>query len=251
LDVIEGNALGLRPLGQGMGEEFRTANQPNQQRNTTYLHHYDARRWQAGGELKAHINSPLRKTAHTDEAEPNEPDLDIPVEIERMQTRLAAIEAAKTRLEERQMQRDAQRGRTADDDRKPRDKNGKPEAGMHCPRVLAVPASKAHDSSTVPRSRVMKRDRGRFDYSYSAQTVVNEAAHTIVAPPPNSSSSGGARARCWPNRGVHSATHTRRRWQPRSRPRKQSLTTENANGLLSRPRLDQEGSGVYTIKHAG
>jgi hypothetical protein len=184
LDVIEGNALGLRPLGQGMGEEFRTANQPNQQRNTTYLHHYDARRWQAGGELKAHINSPLRKTAHTDEAEPNEPDLDIPVEIERMQTRLAAIEAAKTRLEERQMQRDAQRGRTADDDRKPRDKNGKPEAGMHCPRVLAVPASKAHDSSTVPRSRVMKRDRGRFDYSYSAQTVVNEAAHTIVAPPP-------------------------------------------------------------------
>lgn len=251
MDVIEGNALGLRPLGQGMGEEFRTANQPNQQRNTTYLHHYDARRWQAGGELKAHINSPLRKTAHTDEAEPNEPDLDIPVEIERMQTRLAAIEAAKTRLEERQMQRDAQRGRTADDDRKPRDKNGKPEAGMHCPRVLAVPASKAHDSSTVPRSRVMKRDRGRFDYSYSAQTVVNEAAHTIVAPPPNSSSSGGARARCWPNRGVHSATHTRRRWQPRSRPRKQSLTTENANGLLSRPRLDQEGSGVYTIKHAG
>jgi hypothetical protein len=235
-----------------MGEEFRTANQPNQQRNTTYLHHYDARRWQAGGELKAHINSPLRKTAHTDEAEPNEPDLDIPVEIERTQTRLAAIEAAKTRLEERQMQRDAQRGRTADDDRKPRDKNGKPEAGMHCPRVLAVPASKAHDSSTVPRSRVMKRDRGRFDYSYSAQTVVNEAAHTIVAPPPpNSSSSGGARARCWPNRGVHSATHTRRRWQPRSRPRKQSLTTENANGLLSRPRLDQEGSGVYTIKHAG
>jgi len=182
LDVIEGNALGLRPLGQGMGEEFRTANQPNQQRNTTYLHHYDARRWQAGGELKAHINSPLRKTAHTDEAEPNEPDLDIPVEIERTQTRLAAIEAAKTRLEERQMQRDAQRGRTADDDRKPRDKNGKPEAGMHCPRVLAVPASKAHDSSTVPRSRVMKRDRGRFDYSYSAQTVVNEAAHTIVAP---------------------------------------------------------------------
>lgn len=234
-----------------MVEEFRTANQPNQQRNTTYLHHYDARRWQAGGELKAHINSPLRKTAHTDEAEPNEPDLDIPVEIERRQTRLTAIEAAKTRLEERQMQRDAQRGRTADDDRKPRDQNGKPEAGMHCPRVLAVPASKAHDSSMVPRSRVMKRDRGRFDDSYSAQTVVNEAAHTIVAPPPNSSSSGGARARCWPNRGVHSATRTRRRWQPRSRPRKQSLTTENANGLLSRPRLDQEGSGVYTIKHAG
>ena len=113
MDVIEGNALGLRPLGQGMGEEFRTANQPNQQRNTTYLHHYDARRWQAGGELKAHINSPLRKTAHTDEAEPNEPDLDIPVEIERRQTRLAAIEAAKTRLEERQMQRDAQPTMTA------------------------------------------------------------------------------------------------------------------------------------------
>ena len=72
-------------------------------------------------ELKAQITALLQKAANTDEVEKNEPDLDIPAEIERRNARLAAIEAAKARLEERQRQSDAQRGRTSDDDRKPKD----------------------------------------------------------------------------------------------------------------------------------
>jgi hypothetical protein len=77
-------------------------------------------------ELKAQIAALLKKASSTDEAEKDEPDLDIPAEIERRQERLAAIAAAKARLEDRQRQSDAQRGRTPDDERRPKDKDGNP-----------------------------------------------------------------------------------------------------------------------------
>lgn len=80
-------------------------------------------------ELKAQIAALLQKAANTDEAEKNDPDLDIPAELERRQARLAAIEAAKARLEERQRQSDAQRGRSPDDERQPKDEDGKPKGG--------------------------------------------------------------------------------------------------------------------------
>ena len=132
-------------------------------------------------EIKAQIAALVQKAANTDEAEKNEPDLDIPAEIERRQARLAAIEAAKARLEERQRQSDAQRGRSPDDERKPKDKDGKPKGGKPYQRDFGVPAPKAQDSFTDPESRIMKRAGGGFDYSYNAQTAVDEAAHIIVA----------------------------------------------------------------------
>jgi len=132
-------------------------------------------------ELKAQITALVKKAANTDEAEKNEPDLDIPAEIERRQARLAAIVAAKARLEERQRQSDAQRGRTTDDERKPKDKDGKPKGGKPYQRDFGVPAPKAQDSFTDPEARIMKRAGGGFDYSYNAQTAVDEAAHIIVA----------------------------------------------------------------------
>jgi transposase len=55
-----------------------------------------ARMQAAEVELKAQITALVKKAANSDEAEKNEPDLDIPAEIERRQARLAAIEAAKT-----------------------------------------------------------------------------------------------------------------------------------------------------------
>ena len=135
----------------------------------------------AEAELRAQITALVKKAASTDEAEKNEPDLDIPAEIERRQARLAAIEAAKARLEERQRQSDAQRGRAPDDERKPKDKDGKPKGGKPYQRDFGVPAPKAQDSFTDPQARIMKRAGGGFDYSYNAQTAVDEAAHIIVA----------------------------------------------------------------------
>ena len=132
-------------------------------------------------ELKAQIDALLKKAASTDEAEKNEPDLDIPAEIERRQERLAAIEAAKARLEERQRQADSQRGRSQDDDRRPKSKDGKPRGGKPYQRDFGVPPPKAQDSFTDPESRIMKRAGGGFDYCYNAQTAVDETAHIIVA----------------------------------------------------------------------
>ena len=135
----------------------------------------------AEAELKAQIAALLKKASSTDEAEKNEPDLDIPAEIERRQARLAAIAAAKARLEERQRQSDVQRGRTPDDERKPKDKDGNPKGGKPYQRDFGVPAPKAQDSFTDPEARIMKRAGGGFDYSYNAQTAVDETAHIIVA----------------------------------------------------------------------
>ena len=132
-------------------------------------------------ELKAQIAALLKKASSTDEAEKDEPELDIPAELERRQTRLAAIEAAKARLQERQRQLDTQRGRSEGDERKPKDKNGKPRGGKPYQRDFGVPAPKAQDSFTDPEARIMKRAGGGFDYSYNAQTAVDEAAHIIVA----------------------------------------------------------------------
>ena len=132
-------------------------------------------------ELKAQIAALVQKSITTDEVEKNEPDLDIPAEIERRAVRLAAIEAAKARLEERQRQSDAARGRTPDDERKPKDKNGKPKGGKPYQRDFGVPAPKAQDSFTDPESRIMKRSGGGFDFQYNAQTAVDETAHIIVA----------------------------------------------------------------------
>ena len=132
-------------------------------------------------ELEAQIAALLKKASSTDEAEKDEPDLDIPAELERRQARLAAIEAAKARLEERQRQADAQRGRSEDDERKPKNKNGKPRGGTPYKRDFGVPPLKAQDSFTDPQSRIMKRAGGGLDYSYNAQTAVDETAHIIVA----------------------------------------------------------------------
>jgi transposase len=140
-----------------------------------------ARMQSTEAELKAQIAALLKKANSTDEAEKDEPDLDIPAELERRQVRLDAIAAAKARLEERQRQADAQRGRSDDDERRPKDRDGKPRGGKPYQRDFGVPAPKAQDSFTDPESRIMKRAGGGFDYCYNAQTAVDEAAHIIVA----------------------------------------------------------------------
>ena len=132
-------------------------------------------------ELKAQIAALLQKAANADEAEKNEPELDIPAEIERRQARLVAIAAAKARLEERQRQADTQRGCSTDDEGRPEGKDGKPKGDKPSQRDFGVPPDKAQDSFTDPESRIMKRAGGGFDYSYNAQTAVDETAHIIVA----------------------------------------------------------------------
>ena len=58
-------------------------------------------------ELKKQIDALLARAKATDEAEAQEPELDIPAEIERRQARLDAIRQARERLEQRQREADA------------------------------------------------------------------------------------------------------------------------------------------------
>ena len=141
----------------------------------------DGRRRSTELELKAQVGALEQKAANADEVEKNEPELDLTAEIERRQERLAAIGAAKLRLEERQRQVDSQRGRTPGDARRAKGKDRKHKGGKPYQRDFGVPAPKAQDSFTDPESRIMKRAGGGFDYAYNAQTAVDETAHIIVA----------------------------------------------------------------------
>jgi len=135
---------------------------------------------QAEGELKAQIDALLERAKATDAAEADEPELDIPAEIERREVRLKAITEARQRLEQRQREADIERGRSQGDDRKPRDVDGKPTGGRY-KREFGIPEPKAQDNFTDPDSRIMKRAGGGFDASYNAQTAVDDTAHIIVA----------------------------------------------------------------------
>ena len=134
----------------------------------------------AEAELKAQIDALLNKALAADEAEKNEPELDIPAEIARRQDRLDAIAAARARLEERQREADLARGRSDDDDQKPRGPDGKPKGGRY-KKPFGVPEDKAQDNFTDPESRIMKRAGGGFDPAYNGQTAVDDTAHIIVA----------------------------------------------------------------------
>ncbi len=131
-------------------------------------------------ELRAQIDGLLNRAKAVDEQEKNEPQLDIPGEIKRREDRLAAITAAKLRLEHRQQEADVARGRSKDDERKPRDKDGKPKGGRY-KRDFGVPKENAQESFTDTDSRVVKRAGGGFDYGYNAHTAVDETAQIVVA----------------------------------------------------------------------
>ena len=132
-------------------------------------------------ELKGEIEALLAKAKATDEAEENEPELDIPAEIARRETRLEVIRAARERLEERQRAADTARGRSSGDDRKPRGPDGKPRKGPMYMREFGTPKPKAQENFTDPESRIMKRPGGGFDYCYNGHTAVDDTAHIIVA----------------------------------------------------------------------
>ena len=55
-------------------------------------------------------------------------------------TRLAVIQAAKARLEERQRAADTARGRSGDDEQRPRHPDGTPKRGRLYKRAFGVPA---------------------------------------------------------------------------------------------------------------
>ncbi|SFU32111.1 hypothetical protein SAMN05216552_1001425 [Pseudoduganella namucuonensis] len=93
------------------------------------------------------------------------------------------ILAARERLEARQREADLAKGRSDDDERIPRDKDGKPKNknGNRYKRAFGVPEDSAQENFTDPDSRIMKRAGGGLDQCYNGQTAVDVHAQIIVA----------------------------------------------------------------------
>lgn len=131
-------------------------------------------------ELKQQVEALLKRARSVDAEEDaclgaDEAGDDLPAELKGRQDRLAKIEAAKRRLEQRQAEADQERGRHPDDQQRPG--NG---AGRPFKRPFGVPEEKAQDNFTDPESRIMKRD-GSYEQSYNAQAAVDAESQLIVA----------------------------------------------------------------------
>jgi transposase len=98
--------------------------------------------------ISKEIEDLLRKAQETDEAEKDEEEPSIPEELARREGRVAAIRAAKKRLESR-----------VDVDQR---------------------TEKSQENFTDPESRIMKTIQG-FDQCYNAQIAVDEEAQIVVA----------------------------------------------------------------------
>jgi transposase len=130
--------------------------------------------------LKEEIEALLEHARLTDAQEDAQGGVDqgeqqLPEELKRRQDRMAKIQAAKARVEERQAQADREQGRHPDDHQRRGDGAGRPFK-----RPFGVPEDKAQDNFTDPQSRIMKLG-GSFEQCYNAQAVVDADSQLIVA----------------------------------------------------------------------
>ena len=99
---------------------------------------------------------------------------ELPEELRRREDRLAAIVAAKARLEAAQREADDARGRRPEWERNP--KGGKPYK-----RAYGEPDEKAQSNFTDPDSAIMKTSTEGFQQCYNAQVAVDGEHQLIVA----------------------------------------------------------------------
>ena len=98
---------------------------------------------------------------------------ELPAELQRREDRLAAIRAAKERLEAAQRRADDDRGREPGQDRPSR-------GGSAYKRGYGEPEPQAQSNFTDPESRIMKTSTEGYQQSYNAQTAVDDAHQIVV-----------------------------------------------------------------------
>ena len=99
---------------------------------------------------------------------------ELPEELQHRQERLEKIRQAKARLEQAQREADTDRGRHADDERKP------PRGGRPYVRDFGVPPDQAQSNFSDPESRIMKTSEG-YQQCYNGQLAVDDEFQLIVA----------------------------------------------------------------------
>ena len=111
---------------------------------------------------------------------------ELPEELRRREDRLAAIRAARARLEARQREADEARGR------EPGSKRNR-KGGRPYKREYGEPDEKAQDNFTDPESRIMKTSSEGFQQCYNAQVAVEGEKLLIVATEVSSNASDQGR----------------------------------------------------------
>ena len=130
--------------------------------------------------LKEEIEQLLERARITDAQEDaqsgsDQTEKELPAELQRREGRLAKIQAAKARLEQRQAEADREAGRHPDDQQRRGDGAGRPFK-----RPFGEPEKKAQDNFTDPESRIMKMGTA-FEQCYNAQAAVDGESQLIVA----------------------------------------------------------------------
>ena len=125
---------------------------------------------QAEGELKAQIEALLERAKSTDAAEADEPEVDIPAEIQRREDRLKAITEARQRIEQRQRDADIERGRSPRRRAQAARRRGQPQgrslqARVRCARAqgagqLHRPRESHHEDQHGLRAVLQRADCG-------------------------------------------------------------------------------------------
>ena len=129
--------------------------------------------------LASEVDALLRSADATDVAEdvrlgPEVRGDELPAELRRREDRLAAIRAAKARLEAAQRAADDARGRQPGQTRNP--KGGRPYK-----RAYGEPDEKAQSNFTDPESGIMKTSNEGFQQCYNAQAAVDGEHQLVVA----------------------------------------------------------------------
>jgi transposase len=130
--------------------------------------------------LKQEIEALLERARATDAQEDvrlgvDQTGQELPQELRRREVRLAKIQAAKARLEQRQAEADQERGRHPDDQQR---RGG--GAGRPFKQPFGEPEPKAQDNFTDPESRIMKMGTA-FEQGYNAQAAVDADSQLIIA----------------------------------------------------------------------
>jgi transposase len=130
--------------------------------------------------LKQEIEALLERARATDAQEDvrlgvDQTEQELPQELRRREVRLAKIQAAKARLEQRQAEADQERGRHPDDQQR---RGG--GAGRPFKQPFGEPEPKAQDNFTDPESRIMKMGTA-FEQGYNAQAAVDADSQLIIA----------------------------------------------------------------------
>ena len=118
------------------------------------------------------------------EAPEQQVELDIPAELQRREERLAAIQAAKTKIEERAQERHATERAEYEAKLERREQReaqtGKKPGGRPPQEPQAGPKDKDQVNFTDEQSRIMPAAGGQFVQGYNTQTSVEQDSHLVV-----------------------------------------------------------------------